>query len=80
MEERLVELESRVSHMEVEVGEIDALKREVETLTHGVQELCDEVDLDNLVDCIRWIVERLKTIEKRLAIIPPANPCRQKPD
>ena len=49
----------------------------IETLKQEVQELRDEVSIDNLVECIHWILGRLKTIEKKLVIIPPALGTQQ---
>lgn len=74
MEDQLDELENTVSRMALDVMEITY---GIETLKQEVQELRDEVSIDNLVECIHWILGRLKTIEKKLVIIPPALGTQQ---
>lgn len=71
MEDRIDDLESSVSTLTFDVMDV---ARKVDTLSSDFEEFRDEVGLDNLVECVHWILGRLKTIEKKLAIIPPARP------
>lgn len=56
------ELERKISGLE------DELENEVAGLKREIQDLRDDIELDELVECINKIVVRIKAIEVRLGI------------